>query len=184
MTPAAKVVDVSPDVAAVAGPRPAAAKSGKGGMVGKKRTLDTPPPDSTLLWTSCEPVLSFDLLGVLTNPRRAGHQRRHSRPPLPLWPSPLGLVRGSASGLRPAVWADSLHRTNRPDSLWRGAFLVVTAAAPCNVTEMFPRGTWYEYTELGRPGAAAVQRVDPGPMYLAVKPATVYVVGCFVVKLS
>ena len=41
---------------------------------------------------------------------------------------------------------------------------------------MFP--TWYEYAELGRPGAAAVQRVDPGPMYLAVKPATVYVVGC------
>ena len=66
------------------------------------------------------------------------------------------------------------------DSFWRGAFLVVTAAAPCNVTEMFP--TWYEYAVLGRPGTAAVQRVDPGPMYLAVKPATVYVVGCFVVK--
>ena len=38
-----EAVDVSPDVAEAASPRPAAAKSGKGGMVGKKRTLDTPP---------------------------------------------------------------------------------------------------------------------------------------------
>ena len=46
VTPAAKVVDVSPDVAPVAGPWPAAAKSGTGGMVGKKRTLES------LLWRS------------------------------------------------------------------------------------------------------------------------------------
>ena len=41
-----EAVDVSPDVAPAAGPRPAAAKSGKGGMVGKKRTLES------LLWRS------------------------------------------------------------------------------------------------------------------------------------
>lgn len=44
-----EAVDVSPDVAPAAGPRPAAAKSGKGGMVGKKRTLDTPPCCGLLL---------------------------------------------------------------------------------------------------------------------------------------
>ena len=33
----------------------------------------------------------FVRCGVLTYPRRAGHQRRHREPPLPLWPSRPGI---------------------------------------------------------------------------------------------
>ena len=126
---------------------------------------------------------------LASNPQNAGPDLTRS---LPVHHPSVAATPRNTTGGRPTVVDKNHHTICSPtvfftvifgDSFWRGAFLVVTAAAPCNATEMFPRGTWYEYTELGRPGTAAVQRVDPGPMYLAVKPATVYVVGCFVVKL-